>query len=62
MTPQTRQQIITMYMSQEVSRSKEKSGNGICPVHKIWCEKYFFFQKSCGKWDGETSSRPFFVF
>ena len=35
MTPQTRQQIITMYMSQEVSRSKEKSGNGICPVHKI---------------------------
>ena len=59
MAPYTGQQIITIHLIPNISRSK---GNETWLVNKIQRENINFLQKPCRKWVGETSFRPLFVF
>ena len=59
MTPYTGQQIITIQLIPNISRSKD---NETWLVNKIQRENINFLQKPCRKWVGETSFRPLFVF
>ena len=58
---QTGQQITIIYMLPNISRSR--GNQAIKFGHLIkYSVTNIFLQKSCKKWDGETSSRTFFVF
>ena len=58
MMSQTGQQVITIHILSNISRSK---ANKISSVNKTaW--KIFFLKKSYWKWGTETNSRPLFAF
>ena len=61
MTSQTGQQIITIQILPNISRSKENQAMKSDQFIKL-CVKNIFFQKSCKKWGSKTSSKPLFVF
>ena len=56
MTSQTGQQIITIYILPNISRSKDKK------AMKFGQRKKYFSSKSCRKWGRETSCKPLFIF
>ena len=61
MTSQSGQQIITMHILSNISRSKDNKTVKFGQLIK-YNQRNIFLQKPCRKWGRETSSRSLFVF
>ena len=61
MTLRTGQQIITMHILSNISRSKGKPDNKIWSVNRMQHEQYFFL-KDHTKYGGEPSQKSLFLF
>ena len=61
MTSQIKQQMITIYILPDISRSKANQAMKLCQLIK-YSMRYIFIQNSCRKWARETSSPPLFLF
>ena len=61
MTTQTGQEIITIHILSNISRSQDNQPMNLGQLikHNV---RNIFFHKSCRKRGRETSSRPFFIF
>ena len=61
MTSQSGQQIITMHILSNISRSKDNKTVKFGQLIE-YNQRNIFLQKPCRKWGRETSSRSLFVF